>query len=584
MLVGAARFAGNHDFGALVARLARRAAFPDEIIHHIDTPDGLWLRAIGPAACEAQPVITPVGDRTTFLFGDACRLPNWRAKIGSRVVGNPASAQIPLRWLAVDWNSVLRKLSLTSDRLGLLWLYYVRIPEGIAFATDFGALAREVAGSLTVDWDTMLLELAYGYTPDDRTIYHQIHVVPPGSLLTISSHDIDRIVCRPLRYTDDGAGLTQQQKFERLDQLYARIVARTAELTGDLSVSLSAGYDSRYALAFLRDALRGKFCCTFGHPESEEVRGARRIARETGLAWTLFDIPAGDWIQWKRDIQALGNAGMTQWSGWAESWLTHLVGHGLVPVIGYLGDALSGKHLGGDPAPPDWISFWERWSTRDGWASCSLLSSGARQRIASAGRERLRHAVAGLSLPFAHQAAMHLDLYARQRRWVAGQPNLIARFGTPLLFFYDEALIDFWTGLPADDLIGQRLYLDYARSRFPALFRPEAKAPGLARRIVDKAMRVVTRTDRGRPRVIDARRFIESCRPEILALADRVAPLAGEHIDMREFRRHVESFGRESTVAGGLLARAINVFLLLEPAVGAEATSGEAARYAARVA
>ncbi|MBK7674446.1 MAG: hypothetical protein IPJ27_06555 [Candidatus Accumulibacter sp.] len=62
----------------------------------------------------------------------------------------------------------------------------------------------------------------------------------------------------------------------------------------------------------------------------------------------------------------MGNAGMTQWSGWAAALLWFLRQHGAFVIIGCLGDALSDKHLDKQQMkPPDSVEFWSRWVVGD---------------------------------------------------------------------------------------------------------------------------------------------------------------------------------------------------------------------------
>jgi hypothetical protein len=567
MLVGAASFAADTDLAACARRMAARAALPGEQATQVHADGGLWLHAVGPVATNRAPLALDEAGISTYLFGDACRIPGLRAGVQVADLRTPELLDVPLRWLTVRWSRVSRRLSLTTDRLGLLWLYYARVPGGVLFAGHYGALARELRPLLRLDWDTALLELAYGYTPDERTLFEPIRMAPPGATLELDDTGTRVDARRAPRYTDRGASLSPRQKTACLDDLYASIRSRLDARVEGLVISLSAGFDSRYALGFLHERLRGTRALTFGNPDSDEVRGAWRVAADAGLDSAVFDIPAGDWRQWRRDIEALGNAGMTQWSGWAESWLNFVAAHGPLPVIGYLGDALSGKHLGAAREHADWVAFWQEWSTAGGWADSVLLPAQERQRVREVGRERLAAAVAPHAFAFAHQAAMHLDLYGRQRRWVATQPNLMACFCTPVAFFYDEALIDFWASLPIDDLVGQRLYLEYARQRFPRLFAPPAAPPGLSRRLLGKAMRVATGTDQARPTVVDARRYIVPNRARILELIERVQPVVEDRIDLPALRREVERFGESSVVTGTMLARAVNLFLLLDACV-----------------
>lgn len=476
------------------------------------------------------------------------------------------------RWLAVELEPESRIVRFATDRLGLAWLYFARLGSGYVFSSDFGAVATAVSSTLTVDYDTALLELALGYPPDDRTAFNEIRLAPPGAIVELGPAGVAVVSSAPIRYGDRFASLTKQEKFDRLDGIYDGIVRRSmSTVDSGLMLSISAGYDSRYALALLQKHAIPARLLTFGARESDEVQGARSVCARVGQSTSLFSSIAGDWDQWQRCIQQLGNSGMIQWSGWAESWLQFLRSNGDCGVIGYLGDALSGKHLGEvDRTAAGWLKFWEEWSTEGGWAESPLLAPPARHRLREVLTARLEAATVRPSYALPHQRALHLDLYGRQRRWVAAQPNLIARFVTPVLFFYDDDFIDFWTNLPPEDLFRQKLYLAYAQARFPRLFpRGEGESPTLARRVLRKLAKlpgVGTSRDSHapKPRVIDHDAIIVPNRQRILELTDRVAPLAGDIIDVNAFRDQVSRYGQTQTVPSAQIMRAVNVFMLFD--------------------
>jgi hypothetical protein len=175
-----------------------------------------------------------------------------------------------------------------------------------------------------------------------------------------------------------------------------------------------------------------------------------------------------------------------------------------------------------------------------------------------------------------HQQILQLDLYGRQRRWVATQPNLIQRRLTPVLLFYDRALIDFWSNLPPQDLLGQRLYREYAQTRFARLFpagedqRPQPLARA-ARRALRSARAVLTgRKPARRPPVIDHAQMIIPNRTHILALARRTWHLAEPILDMAVFCMQIERYRQgmpsegSAVVSSGMLLRTTNLLLLLD--------------------
>jgi len=471
------------------------------------------------------------------------------------------------RCLALQVSADHRTLRIASDRLGIQWLYFAKLKGGLLFASHFAALAEMIRDTLTVDHSSALMELALGYTPDHRTIFNEIHLIRPGAVIEISSQGIKDLHAAPVIYGDRLFGANQPQKFAALDECFDRIAkSEMVSRKSQLVLSLSAGFDSRYALGFLgRHDVKPR-CFTFGHPDSEEIRGATAVAAKSGLSTEVFAIPDSSWDQWRNSIQFLGNAGMVQWSGWAESWLKYLRQHGQFSVIGYIGDALTGKHLPvSEKGIDSWPEFWIDWSKEGGWAESQMLTASARRQLADAMIERFRVCLGTASFASPYQQALHLDLYGRQRRWVATQPNLVGRFITPLLFFYDHALMDFWANVAFGDLSRQNLYLSYAHHRFPHLFpRIDEDFPSISLRALRKLTKLLSGRSVPRPPVINQRQNIIINRKRILALLEKVGPALGPILDVKKFSAEVELFGQRSSMSPELITRAVNLSFLIE--------------------
>lgn len=379
-------------------------------------------------------------------------------------------------WNAIYWNENTNIFRIATDWFGIAWMYVGKIAGGFVFSNDFGLITELSLSPLILNEGAVISELVFGYVPDEQTIFENVSLLPAGAVFELNKKGLTKISQRSFNYGNKYQTLNDEEKFEILDSYYARIVDHVfVSSQNNMLLSLSGGYDSRFALALLDKAGIKIPCFTFGNIDSIEVEMAIYIAEQVSLKTTVFSIPDADWSVWVRCIQQLGNTGMLQWSGWAEMWLKLLRENGNSVLIGYYGDALSGKHLvksNGNSAA-GWLEHWISWSKED-WSQSSLLSVDAlsnANEIIKFGFQRLS---AGINFEYPHQEAMHYDFFGRQRRWVAGQPNLINRFISPICYFCDAELADFWMNLPFSDLENQRLYLAYGFSRFPHLFDSNA--------------------------------------------------------------------------------------------------------------
>jgi hypothetical protein len=278
-----------------------------------------------------------------------------------------------------------------------------------------------------------------------------------------------------------------------LDSIYEEIYQES--IVPDLKktcISQSGGLDSRYALALLWK--HGDSCdaYTFGRANSQEVVSAKEIALRGNVITEVFDFQTTDWEAWDSSVKRLGAIGTIQWSGWADEWLRLLARKHESVLIGYLGDALSGKHLVSESGhDEDWLKTWFDWSfwfdrNPDGLPNAPILTKRAQRDIVDAAYSKLETCLKGLVFSSPHQAAMHLDLVGRQRRWISSQINLASDYLHPKAFFCNQRLIDFWCNLPFSDLQNQNLYLRYAESRFPKFFKSRGAVSALLSKIFNK--------------------------------------------------------------------------------------------------
>jgi hypothetical protein len=167
---------------------------------------------------------------------------------------------------------------------------------------------------------------------------------------------------------------------------------------------------------------------------------------------------------------------------------------------------------------------------------------------------------------FPHQGALHLDLYGRQRRLVAAQPNWMGRFLYPMTFFYTSRLLDFWSNVTWDDLHAQSLYRAYAVDRFPSIFNePPKKLPerlwGAASNLVGKYSPSLRA--RMRPPEINRHTIVKANRANIENLLHEVGPLLGDIIDVAAVRRELHRYPQSEELNSVQIVRLVNLLMLI---------------------
>lgn len=451
----------------------------------------------------------------------------------SRIQGQVAQApeeslsKLPGMWNALVVDPGARRVRLLSDRLGVAWLFLARRENALIFGNHFGAVAWAARVRPILDVPATLATLEMGYTPAPRTCLEGVGLVPGGRVVDVGVGKNETILRDPMTYGDAFARQSAEEKCRELDSRLDE--AFNAWCRDDMEdvMSLSFGYDSPTALGV---ALRCGYqprCVTFGFPRNLEVRGATRIAADAGMQHELYQLPEPSWDEYAKTISRTGVVGgQAYFHGWSDRWLEWARQRGRGMIIGFLGDSLSGKHLVGDePTAEEWRGRWEAWSCDGGWDALHVVRPDARGAFQSESRREFDEILQGVTTALPHQVALHMDLFGRQPRLIAVQPNLVAGYLRPELVFYHPRIMEFWCNTGLSDLAGQRLYLEYAKSRFRTTFKEKfhpALLPGL-RRVSERMLgRIVPPFGRWMRRPIDDRpAFIVKFRNRIQALIRR---------------------------------------------------------------
>jgi hypothetical protein len=284
-------------------------------------------------------------------------------------------------------------------------------------------------------------------------------------------------------------------------------------------------------------------------------------------------------------VQRLGVvAGYQYGAGWAHDWRQMLEGIGGQVVLGSLGDALSGMHLV-DRFAGDWLANWEAWALgeRDdgGWAGSDMLRPEARSRARGLLRASFLRACDGGTFGFAHQKGLHLDLFCRQRRATASQINFLSDAVPVAPLLYTRAMIDFWSNLGYEDMRGQSLYLEYARTRFPTLFAPARRPSLLARARGTTLNAIVGAFPSLRPHLappeIDVGAQVAQHLERLRRLVRDYGDAVSKIMDLTALNAWIDSFSARGSLKAGQLQRFWNLLLLVEVGMGGRSPAGREA-------
>ncbi|MBM4433554.1 MAG: asparagine synthase (glutamine-hydrolyzing), partial [Chloroflexi bacterium] len=178
------------------------------------------------------------------------------------------------------WDTRRRRLVLARDRQGKKPLLYHRTADGIAFASEHGALLAALERRPGVSLDAVRRYLRLGYVPAPLDAFEGIQKVPPAHVLV---HD--EAGTRALPYWTPPAPGTlrigEAEAATELLRLLERAVARRMVADVPVGAFLSGGVDSSAVVALMARSTPRVRTFSIGFEESgfSELEHARRVAR-----------------------------------------------------------------------------------------------------------------------------------------------------------------------------------------------------------------------------------------------------------------------------------------------------------------
>ncbi|WP_305966987.1 asparagine synthase (glutamine-hydrolyzing) [Marinobacter salsuginis] len=180
------------------------------------------------------------------------------------------------------WDAEAKQVFLARDRLGEKPLYYYEEGGRFAFASELKSLLKLPFIPRTVRPDSVKDFFAYQYVPDPKTIYKNIHKLPPGHWLVS-----DGVRTEQHQYWDVSfSQVTAKSLSEIEDELYSLIEDSVKlRMVSDvpLGAFLSGGVDSSAIVGLMAGLSdRPVTTCSIGFDSErfDEVKYARKVAEQ----------------------------------------------------------------------------------------------------------------------------------------------------------------------------------------------------------------------------------------------------------------------------------------------------------------
>jgi asparagine synthase (glutamine-hydrolysing) len=180
---------------------------------------------------------------------------------------------------------------LFNDRYGLQRLYYHEAKDSFYFAAEAKAILKVRPELRATDPRGLGEFIVCGCVLENRTLFQDIHVLPPGSAWTFRGGTLEK----KTRYFDprEWEGLEPlkpEEYYGHLRDVFVKNLPRYFEGQEQLGVSLTGGLDTRIIMAWRNPKPNTLPCYTFGsmYRDNEDVKLARRVAKICGQSHEVF--------------------------------------------------------------------------------------------------------------------------------------------------------------------------------------------------------------------------------------------------------------------------------------------------------
>jgi asparagine synthase (glutamine-hydrolysing) len=172
--------------------------------------------------------------------------------------------------------------TLFNDRYGMHRVYYYESPEAFYFAAEAKAILAIRPETRAADPQGLGEFIACGCVLNNRTIFRDIHVLPPASAWNFADGALTgrELYFHPAEWEDQGS-LDPEAYYAQLREVFSRNLPRYFQGPEKIGVSLTGGLDTRMIMAWSNGTAPSFASYTFGGPfrECEDVRIARKVAQ-----------------------------------------------------------------------------------------------------------------------------------------------------------------------------------------------------------------------------------------------------------------------------------------------------------------
>ena len=187
----------------------------------------------------------------------------------------------------VVWDKARQRLMLARDRVGIKPLYYWHHNGAIVFGSELRAVVAHPDVPRELDFEALNQYLTYEHVPVPRSIFRNIHKLPPGHTLMVDASGlrIDKYWDFDLTPSEHAPKRSIAEWTEGLRDTLTQAVQMELMSDVPLGIFLSGGLDSSAIAALMMQAgvtSVESFSIAFDDPTFDESSYARQVASHLG--------------------------------------------------------------------------------------------------------------------------------------------------------------------------------------------------------------------------------------------------------------------------------------------------------------
>lgn len=172
--------------------------------------------------------------------------------------------------------------TLFNDRYGMHRLYYSQTKDAFYFSAEAKAILEVVPQFRNADPRGLGEFVSCGCVLENRTIFRDVHVLPPGSAWVFRNGTLESQAAyfQPSEW-ENQTPLDPQAYYRQLQQVFARNLPRYCNGPEPIGISLTGGLDTRMIMSWWKAAPQSLPTYTFGGSfrDCQDVIIARKVAK-----------------------------------------------------------------------------------------------------------------------------------------------------------------------------------------------------------------------------------------------------------------------------------------------------------------